>query len=77
MDERLITPKALRPIILRSLHYGQPGRDSMLATVANVLWPRLHQEVVGIAQTCQQCKTSGKNIKPILRQKQIGKIPTC
>ena len=74
MDERLVIPKALRPIILRSLLYGHPGRDSMLAKVANVWWPRFHREVVGIAQTCQQCKTSGKNIKPILRQKQIGKI---
>ena len=39
MDERLVTPKLLGPIILRILHYGQPGRDSMLATVANVWWP--------------------------------------
>ena len=62
LDERLVIPKALRPVILRSLHYGHPGRDSMLVTVANVWWPRLHREVVGIAQTCQQCKTSRKNI---------------
>ena len=75
MDERLVIAKALRPIILRSLHYGHPGRDSMLATVANVWWPPLHREVVGIAQTCRQCKTSGKNIKPILTQKQDRKIP--
>ena len=76
MNERLVIPKALRPIILRSLHYGHPGRDSMLATVANVWWPRLQRKVVRIAQTCHQCKTSGKNIEPILRQK-IGKIPKC
>ena len=75
MDERLVIPKVLRPIILRSLHYGHPGRDSMLATVSNVWWPRLHREKVGIAQTCQQCKTAGKNTNPILRQSQIGKIP--
>ena len=53
MDERLVIPKLLRPILLRSLHYGHPGRDSILATVANVWWPRLRREVVGIAQTCQ------------------------
>ena len=34
VDERLVIPKALRPIIMRSLHYGHPGRDSMLETVA-------------------------------------------
>ena len=77
MDERLVIPRALRPIIPRSVHYGHTGRDSMLVTVANVWWPRLHREVVGIAQTCQQCKTSGKNVKPFLRQKQIGKNPPC
>ena len=43
MDERLVIPKPLRPLILRTLHYGQPGRDSMLATVANAWWPRLHR----------------------------------
>ena len=77
MDERLVIPKTLRPIILSSLHYGHPGRDSMLATLANVWWPRLHLEVVGIAQTCQQCKTSGKNIKTVLRQKQVCQLPNC
>ena len=75
MDERLVIPKVLRPIILRSLHYGHQRRDSMLATVSNVWWLRLHREVVGIAQKCQQCKTAGKNSRPILRQSQIRKIP--
>ena len=60
---------------MSSLHYGHPGRDSMLATVANVWWPRLHREVVGIAQICPDCKEAGKNLKPLLRQSQIGKLP--
>ena len=75
MNEKLVIPKLLRPIILRSLHYGHPGRDNMLATVSNVWWPRLHRDLVGIAQTCQYCKTAGKNIKTLLRQSQVGKIP--
>ena len=75
MDERLVSPKLLRPIIMRSLHYGYPGRDSMLATVSNVWWPRLHREVVGIAKACQQCQVAGENIKPLVRQNQIGKLP--
>ena len=51
MDERLVIPKTLRQILMRSLHYGHPGRDSMLATVSNVWWPRLHRDVVAIART--------------------------
>ena len=74
LDERLIIPKVLRPIIMRSLHYGHPGRDSMLATVSNVWWPRLHREVVAIARTCPQCSESGKTIRPLLTLKQVGSV---
>ena len=77
MDESLVIPKTLRPIILRSLHYGHLGSDNRLAKVVNVWWPRLHREVVGFAQTCQQCKTAVKNIQTLLRQKQVGQIPKC
>ena len=77
MDERLVIPKTLRPIILRSLHYGHPGRNVMLATVSNVWWPRLHREVIAIARLCPQCRESGKNIKTLLNQKQLGKLSEC
>ena len=43
MDERLVITQLLRPIIIRSLHYGHPGRDALLATVAAVWCLRLHQ----------------------------------
>ena len=75
IDERLVIPKALRPIIIRSLHYGHPGRDTMLATVSNILWPRLHRELVSLFKTCPQCQDSGKKLKPIITQKQFGKLP--
>ena len=77
MDERLVIPKNLRIIIIRSLHYGHPGKDSMMATVSNVWSPRLHREVVSLTQTCKQCQQAGKNIKPLLRQNQVGKLPKC
>ena len=34
MDGRLVIRKALRSIILGSLHYGHPERDAMLATIS-------------------------------------------
>ena len=73
MDERLVIPKLSRQIILRSLRYWHQERDSMLATMANMWSSRLHREAVGIAQTCQQCKIAGKNLKRLLRQRQIRK----
>ena len=75
MDERLVIPKNLRPIIIRSLHYGHPGRDAMLATISNVWWSRLHREVVTIARDCPQGQECGTKVKMLLRQKQIGKFP--
>ena len=77
MDERLVVLKVLRLVILRSLHYGHPRRDNMLSTVSNVWWPRLHREVVEIAKSCPQCQTYGKNIKTIVKQKQVGELPKC
>ena len=74
MDEQLVITKALRLINIRSLHYGHPGRDTMFATVSNIWWPRLHREVVSLAKPCSQCQDSGKNLKPILTQKQFGKL---
>ena len=76
MDGRLVFPILVRPIIMRSLYYGHPGRDSMPSTVSSVWWPKLHREVVAIVKSCfQQCSEAGKNIKNVLRQKQVGKLP--
>ena len=77
MDERFVVPKALRPITIGSVHYGHPGRETMLATVSNVWWPRVHREVVVLAKTCAQCQEAGMNIKTFLKQKQVGKLPQC
>ena len=77
MDERLVIPKTLRPYIMRSLHYGHPGRDPILTTVSNVWCPTLHRKVAAIARSCLQCRESGKNIKPLLTQKQLRKLPEC
>ena len=38
LDNRLVIPQSLRPMIMCSLHYGHPGRDSMLAMTADIWW---------------------------------------
>ena len=75
MDNRLVIPQSMRPMIMCSLHYGHPGRDSMLAMVEDIWWPRIHREIIDQARPCEQCLESGKNLKCIPRQKQIGKLP--
>ena len=75
MDNRLIIPQAMGPMIMCSLYYGHPGRDAMLAMIEDIWWPRIHREVIDQARLCEQCLESGKNLKYILKQKQIGKLP--
>ena len=58
-----------------SLHYGHPGRESMLAMIEDIWWPQIHREVIDQARLCKQCLESVKNLKCISRQKQIGKLP--
>ena len=48
--------------------------DSMLATVANGRWLRLHREMMGLQKSCWQSQVAGKNVKPMLRQKNRSNI---
>ena len=36
MDYRLVIPQSMRPMIMCFLHYGHPGRDSMLAMIEDI-----------------------------------------
>ena len=56
---------------------GHPGRDALLHAVADIWWPQLHREIVLLAQTCQQCQQSGKNLKTLLPQTKYGKLPAA
>ena len=75
MDNRLVIPQAMRAMIMCSLQYGQPGRDDMLGMVPAKWWPKIHREVIDQARLCEQCLQAGKNLKCILKQKQVGKLP--
>ena len=77
MNERLVVPKIKRPVSKSSFQCGHPGKKSMLATVSNVWWPKVHREVVAIAKNCPRCSEAGKNTKNVLCQKLDGKLPTA
>ena len=53
MDNRLVIPQSMRSMIMCSLHYGHPGRDSMLAMVEDIWWPRIHREIIDQARLCE------------------------
>ena len=48
----------------------------MLRQFADFWWPKIHRDIVLLTKTCKKCQESGKSIKPILKQKQFGKLPT-
>ena len=77
IDERLVIPEELRRPIFRSLHWGHPGRDTMLRAVADLWWPRIHREIVLLAQSCSQCQKAGKNLKTVQKQSEYGKLPAA
>ena len=77
IDERLVIPEELRRPIFRSLHWGHPGRDTMLQAVADIWWPRIHREIVLLAQSCSRCQKAGKNLKTIQKQSEYGKLPAA
>ena len=75
MDNRLVIPQAMRAGIMCSLHYGHPGRDAMLGMVSDIWWPKIHREVIDQARLCEQGLQADKNLKCILKEKQVGKLP--
>ena len=69
-------PEELRKPIFRSLQ-GHRGRDSMLQAVADIWWPRIHRDIVLLAQSCPQCQQAGKNLKTLKTQSKFGKLPAA
>ena len=74
IDNRLDNPHAMPAMIMCFLNYGHPGRDAMLGVISDIWRPNIHREVVGQVRLCEQCLLTGKNLKCVLEQKQIGKL---
>ena len=75
MDERLVIPSKLRASIIISIHYGPPGRDTIMRFISDIWKPKIHREVITTAKCCDQYKSAGKNIRPSLRQSQFRTTP--
>ena len=60
---------------MSALHYGHPGRDTMLRGIADIWWPYCHREVINTAKFCEDCSKAGKNVKVLQKQSEFGKIP--
>ena len=49
----------------------------MLQAVADIWWPRIHRDIVLLAQSCPQCQQAGKKLKTLKTQSEFGKIPAA
>ena len=63
IDNRIVIPQNLRATIMSALHYGHPGRDTMLRDIADIWWPKCHREVINTARFCEDCSRAGKNVR--------------
>ena len=72
----MVTPEELRRPIFRSLHWSHPGRNVKLQVVADISWSQIHREIL-LAQTCSQCKDSGKYFKTLITQSNFGKLTSA
>ena len=68
MDNRLVIPQRMRPMIMCSLHYVHPDRDANLSIIEDSWRLRIHREVIDQARLGEQCLQSGKNLKYMWRQ---------
>ena len=75
MDDRLIIPKNLQIPIKNSLHWGHPGRDQIERQIIDIWLPRIHRDITLLTKTIPECRNAGMSKKPMLTQKQFGKLP--
>ena len=75
MDERLFIPPNLRPSNMSSIHYGHPGRDTMLRYVEDIRWSTYHRKMIKTPKCCKQCSQGDEKFQLLLKQSQCGKIP--
>ena len=77
IDHRLVIPKDMRENMIRAIHFGHAERDAMLREASDVWWPRIHRQIVKKARNCNECRLTGKNLKCMKAQNEIGKLPVA
>ena len=64
-DGKLYIPPNLRDIALQSIHKTHTGQAGMMYKAQLIWFPRIHMEIVLIAQECKPCTRIGKNLKQV------------
>ena len=63
---KLHIPPNLLDIALQSIHKTHTGQAGMMYMAQLIWFPRIHSEIVLIAQKCKPCTLIGTNLKPLI-----------
>ena len=75
-DIKLVIPRNLIQFVIDAIQQTHPGQASMLS-LGNLIWfPCIHRTLTSNAQACEECTKPGKNLKPLMSKKHLGKLPT-
>ena len=61
LDNRLAIPVQLRQAVLKRIHRGHLGQESMLGVSRYLWWPHMHKDIVNLAKEFRTCTRYGKN----------------
>ena len=74
-DNKLFFPTNLKQFVVDAIHQTHPGQACMLS-LGNLVWfPCMHRCLTSKAQACEECTKQGKNLKAILPNQNLGKLP--
>ena len=69
-------PTQLRKTVIDSVHKTHRGQAGMIYLAQLIWYPQIHRDVVALAQRCNQCTKTGKNLKPINPKNKHLSLPT-
>ena len=75
VDGRLAIPGQLLPAVLKRIHRGYPGQESMFDVSRYLWWPHLHKDTVNMAEECQSCTRYGKNAQYVIPKNASKPLP--
>ena len=61
LNERVVIPKILQPEVLRKLHFGHPGSNSLKALARqSVFWNDINKDIEDFVKLCDPCQMNSK-----------------
>ncbi len=75
LDNRLVLPQAIRSAFLTYLHSSHAGARAMKSKAEYVWFPHMFKSIEAMAQNCQTCRQTGKNLACVPNVKQSAPRP--